>query len=61
MSQLKFTLKWPLLVDKSEREQSFFKRARMLKDQTFPKSCGEDSKKISSFEELFHGKVLSFS
>ena len=42
----------------TRRTQYFFKRAKILKSQTFPKSCGEHSKKISSFEELLHGKVL---
>ena len=68
--QLQFPLKWPLLfdplqcplVDKSQGEHSiFFKTAKMLKNQTFPKSCGEHSKKISSFEELLHGKFLFLS
>ena len=45
--------------NESEGEHSlFFKRPRTLKDQTFPKSCGEDGKKISSFEGLFHGNFL---
>ena len=63
MSRLKFTLKWPLIVDRiNQRENKvFFKRPRTLKGQTFPKSCGENTKKISSFEKPFHGKVLFFS
>ena len=54
---LKFPFKWPLLVDKSEGEHSLFPK----EPKTFPKSCGEQSKYISYFEQLLHRKVLFLS